>query len=239
MIDYIVIDDESHPRELLIYSIDNLGLDFRLVGEANNLNDGVKLITSLKPQVVFLDIQMPGNNGLKIREFLKDENANFKLIFVTAYDQYAIQAIRLAAFDYLLKPVELNYLKECLTKIIQDKNKSNQTYKQLKSLNDTNVLVIKSHQGTNFIHINDIVYITADGMYSSFVLHNKIITASKPLKFYENIHKNLFRCHRSYIVNIDFIDKIDGQFIKLKSVKKIPISRNKKDALIENIKLSK
>ncbi|HFS66694.1 MAG TPA: response regulator [Flavobacteriia bacterium] len=238
MIKYIVIDDETNPRELLIYTIENLNLPFKLIGQANNLLDGIDLIKKLKPQVVFLDIQMPIHNGLKIREFLQPDNANFKLVFVTAYSQYTIQAIRLAAFDYLQKPIEENDLNECLKRIIKQENNNNNIYNQLKSIENNNIIVINSHNGNHFINIKDIHFIVADGMYSKFKLKNKNIIASKPLKYYEDLHQKLIRIHRSYIINIDFIEKIKGLFIILKNKEKVPVSRNKKTALIQILKIN-
>lgn len=238
MIDYIVIDDESNPRELLIYTINYLEMPFRLVGEAKNLKDGVVLIKKLKPQVVFLDIQMPNYNGLKIREFLDEYNSSFKLVFVTAFDQYTIQAIRLSAFDYLLKPIDENELKSCLERVLKEESFNQNVYKQLQSIENKNVLVLNSHEGTHYLDLNEIVIISADGMYSNFQLTSKKLISSKPLKSYEDIHPKLFRCHRSYIVNLDFIYKIEGQNLILNGGQEVPLSRQNKSkikTLLESI----
>ncbi|PWH81249.1 LytR/AlgR family response regulator transcription factor [Brumimicrobium oceani] len=235
MIKYIVIDDEPNPRELLIFSIETLGLPYQLVGEAKSLLEGVDLIRKEKPDVVFLDIQMPEHIGLKIRSFLNEEEFNFKLIFVTAYDQYTIQAIRLSAFDYLLKPIDHNELSECMNRIINEKKAQN-TYQQLKTIENQNVIVIKSHEGTYFINIQDIISITADGMYSKFQLTDKVILSSKPLKVYERIHDKLFRCHRSHIINLDHIEKLEGQSVVLQDQEQYPVSRNYKTDLVEALK---
>ncbi|MCT4579895.1 MAG: response regulator [Flavobacteriales bacterium] len=238
MIEYIVIDDESNPRELLIYTIRSLGLPFRLVGEGKSLLEGIDLIKSLRPKVVFLDIQMPVHNGLNIRNFLSEEDFNFKLIFVTAYDQYTIQAIRLSAFDYLLKPIELNELTDCLNRVLKEKNSNEKAYQQLASIEQKNVLVIKSHGGTHFLKVEAIVFIAADGMYSHFQLVDKELLSSKPLKAYEGLHEKLFRCHRSYIINIDYVLKIEGQNVILKGGVEVPISRQNKSRLIEVLKVN-
>lgn len=236
MIEYIVVDDETNPRELLIYTINSLGLPFKLIGEGKNLLEGIELIKSLKPQVVFLDIQMPFHSGLKIKDYLTEEEANFELIFVTAFDQFTIQAIRLSAFDYLLKPIEPLELKDCLNRILDKKEQSNNVFQQLNNIENNNVIIIKSHSGTQFIEIDHIISISAFGMYSQFTIVNDKITSSKPLKMYEQIHKKLFRCHRSYIVNLDYIQKIEGQNLILTSEQKIPLSRQKKKQLIEMLK---
>lgn len=234
MIEYIVIDDESNPRELLIYTIKSLDMPFKLIGEGKNLLEGVELIKKYKPQVVFLDIQMPVHNGLKIKEFLTKSETNFKLIFITAFDQYSIQAIRLAAFDYLLKPIEVSELKTCLARILTEKKSL--IYQQLNSIENNNTLVLNSHSGTHFIEVSDILFIAADGMYSQFNLKNNCLTSSKPLKEYEQIHPILFRCHRSYIVNTDHILKIEGNNICFKSGEVIPVSRINKPKLIQLLK---
>lgn len=235
MIKYIVIDDEPNPRELLIFSIESLGLPYQLVGEAKSLIEGVDLIRKEQPDVVFLDIQMPEHIGLKIKSFLNEEEFNFKLIFVTAYDQYTIQAIRLSAFDYLLKPIEYTELSACLERILNEKKTEN-TYQQLKTIENQNVIVIKSHEGTYFINIHEILSITADGMYSKFQLKDKVILSSKPLKMYEQIHDKLYRCHRSHIINLDQIEKIEGQNVVLKGHQQYPVSRNYRAELIEVVK---
>lgn len=235
MIKYIVIDDEPNPRELLIFSIESLGLPYQLVGEAKSLLEGVDLIRKEKPDVVFLDIQMPEHIGLKIKSFLNEEEFDFKLIFVTAYDQYTIQAIRLSAFDYLLKPIEHTELSACLERILNEKKTEN-TYQQLKTIENQNVIVIKSHEGTYFINIHEILSITADGMYSKFQLKDKVILSSKPLKMYEQIHVKLYRCHRSHIINLDQIEKIEGQNVVLKDHQQYPVSRNYKTDLVEALK---
>lgn len=235
MFKYIVIDDEPNPRELLIFSIESLGLPYQLVGEARSLLQGVELIRKEKPDVVFLDIQMPEHIGLKIKSFLNEDEFNFKLIFVTAYDQYTIQAIRLSAFDYLLKPIEHTELSACLERIIKE-NKTENTYQQLKKIENQNVIVIKSHEGTYFINIHEIISITADGMYSKFQLTDKVILSSKPLKVYEQIHDKLFRCHRSHIINLDHVEKLEGQNVVLKDHQRYPVSRNYRTDLIEVLK---
>jgi two-component system LytT family response regulator len=235
MIKYIVIDDEPNPRELLIFSIKSLSLPFQLVGEAKSLLEGVDLIRTVKPDVVFLDIQMPEYNGLRIKSFLNEDELNFKLIFVTAFDQYTIQAIRLSAFDYLLKPIEHFELSECMERIIKEKETEN-TYHQLKNIENQNVLVIKSHEGTYFINIHKIISITADGMYSKFQLTDKIILSSKPLKVYEQIHEKLFRCHRSHIINLDHVEKLEGQIVVLKDQQNYPVSRNYRADLVYVLK---
>ncbi|HCQ29178.1 MAG TPA: hypothetical protein DIU39_02765 [Flavobacteriales bacterium] len=239
MIEYIVIDDETAPRELLIYTIDSLSVPLMVVGQSNNLLDGVELIKKLKPQLVFLDIQMPLHNGLKIRKFLSEKESNFHLVFITAYEQYTIQAIRLSAFDYLLKPIDTEELKDCIYRVIEQNNDKNNIFNQLQVLDksNNNVLVIKSHEGTQFVNVEDIITIEADGMYSKFNLKNQTIISSKPLKMYEAVHTDLFRCHRSYIVNINTIEKLDSQFIKLRNNEKIPISRAKKNGLFQLLSL--
>jgi len=133
----IIIDDESHARTMLKELILLANLKIEIIGEGENLPSDVNLIYSLKPDIVFLDIEMPGYSGLQINDFLKDKT-DFDIIFITAYNQYAIEALRMAAFDYLLKPLQI----EDLTQSIQryenkKKNKSlNFTTNKLEALSN-------------------------------------------------------------------------------------------------------
>lgn len=231
-IKYIIIDDEKNARDLLNFSIESIDSSFQIVGQASNLLDGVDLIKKLKPQVVFLDVQMPHYTGLKIRDFLSEQDTDFLLIFVTAYDQYSIQAIRLSAFDYLLKPIDINELEICLERVLNSTSQKSSTFHQLNNLSNKDTITLKSHQGTYFVHINDIQYIEASGMYSNFYLNDRKMVISKPLKSYEEIHPCLMRIHRSYIVNTSFIEKIEGPNLILKNKKSLPLSRNKREACI-------
>lgn len=240
----IIIDDESHARDLLSKIITISFPDIKLVGQGENLPQAVDLIYSLKPDLVFLDIEMPNYSGLQINDFIKTDK-NFDIIFVTAYDQFAINAIKISAFDYLLKPVQIDELTNTINRY-KEKNKlnsENTIQKKLNALsnnlkpNNPKKLVIQTHQGIHYFELDNIFYLEAGGMYT--IIHSKDgqFVASKPLKEFEEIlSANYFRTHRSYIVNCDYVIKYsskEGGAITLSNGSSLPISRSRKDEFLK------
>ena len=186
-------------------------------------------IRKIKPDVVFLDIEMPGMNGFQLLE--KMEEFDFEVIFVTAYDEYMLNALRISALDYLLKPVDTEELKNALTRLrkkISMHENSLHTKEQLELLGDTlkeqhapKRLALATLQGIIFLKINEIIRVEALSNYSTFYLINKQkIMVSKTLKEFESVltMQNFFRVNRSCIVNTDYIVKYkneDGGMLEL------------------------
>lgn len=242
----IVIDDEKHARIILKELIALNNLPVEIIGEGENLPQAIELIYALKPQLVFLDIEMPGYSGLQIADFIKDRT-NFDIIFVTAYNQFAVQALRLAAFDYLLKPVQLDELTQTVARLkIKKPNLDTNTLTQQFSVLQSNLsttakkIVIHTHKGKHFIEMDQIYYLEASGMYTVFHLNNAQLVASKPLKDYEAFLGGIFfRIHRSYIVNCKFVVKYSnaqGPMVTLTNAKMLPVSKNKLTTFLEFLK---
>lgn len=243
----IIIDDEKRARHLLSNLLTEYCASITSIEEAQDLASGVDLIKTSKPDVVFLDIEMPNQSGLDILEYFPNQ-IDFKIIFVTAYNQYAIEAFKLSAVDYLLKPVDTTELKEAIIKA-EEAIKANNLNDQLNKLRDSlkqlsiDKIALEIPKGIMFASHNDIVYFEADGMYTNVqLMDGKQKTICKPLKhFVEQLERNamFFKCHRSYLINLKYVDELvkdDGDYLLMKNRKRIPISKSKRDQFLEVIK---
>jgi two-component system, LytTR family, response regulator len=248
MIRAVIIDDESKAITALNQLLSNfVTVPVKIVGTAMNLEDGVKTINSTNPDVVFLDIDLPDKNGLEI--YNSFENPEFKVIYVTAYNQYAISALKKSAIDYLLKPVNIIELREALTKL-----SDNLKYEQYtRSLEDkVNLLTRPEMEGQNIVfevpngffveNTRNIEYCYADRAYSVIVTQlGKETIVSKPLKDLQDLlpENHFFRTHKSYLVNIFHIRKFvkaDDSYILLKSGTRIPVSVRTSSLIAKKIK---
>lgn len=227
----ILVDDEPMAREefkemLLPHK------NVELIGEAASVDEAVELIENETPDIVFLDIEMNGQNGF---DLLNKCGADFKTVFVTAYNQYAIRAFEVNAIDYLLKPVNADRLAQTIHKLNEQlilEHKHAEAQPQL-SLDDR--LLITLNRKMSFIKISEIKYILAAGDYSEIVtIHNERALVQKKMKDWELQlpGKNFQRVHRTSIINLDFVDKIErygkeNAIVFLKGVEKyLDISKN-------------
>ncbi|WP_431134564.1 LytR/AlgR family response regulator transcription factor [Psychroserpens mesophilus] len=243
----LIIDDEKRARHLLYNLITEHCANITSIDEAQDLASGVDLIKASKPDVVFLDIEMPNQSGLDILEYFPN-HIDFKIIFVTAYNQYAIEAFKLSAVDYLLKPVDTTELKEAVAKA-DEAIKTNNLYNQLNKLRNSleqlsmDKIVLEIPKGIMFVSHNDILYFEADGMYTNVQLvDSKQKTICKPLKHFVGQLENnalFFKCHRSYFINLKYVDELvkdNGDYLLMSNQKRIPISKSKRDQFLEVIK---
>ncbi|MBN9383343.1 MAG: response regulator transcription factor [Chitinophagaceae bacterium] len=241
MITAIIIDDEAKGRMALGQKLKAYCPDVRVEGEAEDGEEGLKLIEELQPDVVFLDIEMPRLNGFDM--LLKLQRKDFHLIFTTAYDHYAIKAIRFAAFDYLLKPVDIEELKAAVEKIIQNGQQPNNG-RRLETLAHNlqtalNKIAISTLEGLLFFDINDIIHIEAQSNYTVFSFSNRPrLTVSKTLKEFEDLlpSEQFFRTHHSHIINLQYIKRYikgDGGQIELNNGELVDVSRKKKEEFLK------
>lgn len=245
----LIVDDSSQARELLRLMLTEVAPDISVVGEAENVEEAVSLIRSEKPTLIFLDIEMPGKNGLQLLDELDNESIDFQIIFVTAYNQYAIQAFRLSALDYLLKPVKRQELLDALEKF-RTQTDWKTSAERLKALNEnlkiqqSNTLSLPLNFGNEYINTQDIEYIEADTAYSYvYLVSGDKKTISKNLKYFENALCELdsfVKAHRSYIINLVHVKEFHkdnrGTLI-LKSGKKINLSRSQRTLVLSKMKL--
>lgn len=208
----VIIDDETRARSLLQAMIGEYCPILEIAALCEDLPSGIKAIHKCKPDLVFLDIEMPGHSGLEILDFFDADDVNFRIIFTTAYSEYAIQAFRFSAIDYLLKPIKKVQLVDAvkrfetssgkehlqMLKILQHNLDGRQDWRQKR-------ITLSTHQGLFFISPEDIIMIKGESAYSDFYLiDGKRLLVSKNLKHFEELLSRMpmfFRCHKSYIIN--------------------------------------
>lgn len=250
MLNAIIVDDEEFARSSLYFLIQQNCQEIQVVGIAKSVNEARNLLTQHSVDLIFLDIAMPGENGFELIPQVQQSNAN--VIFTTAYDQYALRAIKANALDYLLKPIDIDELKEAVGKAIKYSNLNkveNNRNESLKNLAEDlgekqtiKKLTLPSNQGFRLIDIDDIVHIEADSNYSIFNLVNleKIVVA-KVLKDYEEIlpENRFVRIHKSSIVNLKFVKEYNsknGLQVVLNNGEIIIVSRRRASDFFDKIK---
>jgi two-component system LytT family response regulator len=234
----IIIDDESKGREVLRKLIGHYCPNIEVCADAANIHDGFMRIVEHRPDIVFLDVQMPGGNGFDLLE--KFDKIFFEIIFTTAHDHYALKAIKFHALDYLLKPIDIDELIQGVERVrqaIQEKTTANR-YEGLVytngSLKITGKISLPMKDSIVYINISDIIRIESDGGYSTFyTVENKNYTTSKNLKDYEDILPNeFFRIHKSHMINMKKVKKyirVDGYYVEMEDGSIVEIARRKKD----------
>lgn len=243
----VLVDDSSQARKLLRLMLQEIDGEIEVIGEADNADEGLEIIKTLQPHAVFLDIEMPGKTGLQLAEDLVHINYSGKVIFTTAYDQYAIKAFRLSALDYLLKPIQEEELQQAIQKLSLETAKTDELTK-LAALKEnlkeeSNVLCIPCSGGYEYLPLNSICYLEAEGSYVRIICkENRQKIVSKNLKYFENSLENIpkfIRTHRSFLVNLDEVisySKSDGGSLSLSNGVQIPISRERKATIQEYLK---
>lgn len=240
----IIIEDEPKPKAMLEALLSKYCSEIELIGAASNVQEGVTLIKEVVPDLVFLDIEMPGEKGIHLFQYF--EEINFEVIFTTAYDQYAINALRLSAVDYLLKPIDLKELRLAISHFEKNQQKK-QRYQSLEqqfqkpSNNAPKRIVLPSKESFTFLNIEEIMYCALESSYTTFVTkEGKKHLVSKPIKEYNDLLENFgfLRIHRSAIVNPIYIKKMTRtrpSSIIMNDGTVIPIARNRRDFVIEQL----
>lgn len=242
MIKAVIVDDESRAVESLKWEISRFCQDISVVESFTDPQEAVSGINYLKPDCVFLDIEMPQLDGFQLLERLNFRN--FDLIFTTAYDSYALKAFKEDAIDYLLKPIDSDDLMKAVAKIKSNKA-SNSLGSEVKKALDLlqhqrrTKIALSFVDKTTFVPIDDILYCKSDGNYTHiFMKDQKKEVLSKKIKEVEAMigSRNFYRTHNSYLVNLacvqEFI-KSDGQYLVLNDGSHIPISRSRKSDLLQ------
>lgn len=238
----IIIDDELNNVANLRSIIDTYCPGIEVIATANNAADGVEVIKSNQPDLVFLDIQMPSGSGFDVLRAFKA--VHFEVIFITAYDQYGIQAIKFSALDYLLKPIDINEFKVAIDKAkekISSKRQNHSIENLLEYIKtgqrESPKIALPTLSEIRYIKVNNIVRCEAENNYTTFYLNNgEQILVCKTLKEYnELLHPHRFiRPHQSHLVNLSFVKsylKEDGGTLLLTDQTKVPISRQNKDKI--------
>jgi len=245
MLRTILIDDEQSVRKTLEKLLDRYCPQVRLIAEADGVESGVHAIKKHHPDLVLLDIKMNDGTGFDLLKRL--EPVDFKVIFITAYDQFAIKAIKFSALDYLLKPVDPEELADAVNKA--EKMLVHELNQQLDTLQDNmqtqdkskKKIILKTFENIHLVKIHDILYCESSDNYTTFYLLNgKKILVSNTLKEYDEMLSEFgfFRVHKSYLINlihIDRFEKAEGGAIVLENEIKLPVASRKKEQLLEMI----
>ena len=236
---YIVIEDEPSARALIRNIISETYPDSLYV-EADNLETGVQLIKKEQPQVVFLDIKLPGASGLNITKYFTNQQLDFEIVFTTAYNEFAIEAFKTSAVDFLLKPIDPQELLTATDRAIR-KHESSRLGSRLEQLEKNMInlkldkIALEVPKGFMFVPYDEIIYLQAQGMYTDvFIKNQEKHIICKPLgRFVDQLSKSpyFYKPHRSYLINLKFIKEVrktDGYYIILENGKLIPVSRENK-----------
>lgn len=241
----IIVEDEIRSREFLKSLVTEFCTDVEVLDVAANVEDAITKIEELQPDIVFLDIELHSGTGFDVLQRVKQRN--FHVIFTTAYDHYAVQAIKFSAIDYLLKPIDIDELKLAVEKVNkQHETKGNNTAMLealLQSINKPkNIpqsITLATSDGLEFVPLATIIRLEANGPYTTFYMQgNKKIMVSKNLKEYEILLKDygFFRVHNSHVINMGEVKRMvksDGGYAVMNDDSEIIISPKKKDEFMQ------
>jgi two-component system, LytTR family, response regulator len=240
----VIIDDEFQSRVVIRTEIQVLFPEISIIGEADGVSSGVELINEVKPDLVFLDIHLGDGTGFHVLD--KAEHRKSKVIFITAYDQYAIKAFKYSAIDYLLKPVDTEELKLAVNRVLTEKNHQMdselvQNFIRNSLSTQGRRIAIPLAEGINLYHTDEIIRLQAESNYTQIWLQGKEkILAAKTLKEFEEIlaESGFERVHHSHLVNIKHIRKYvnrEGGYLVMSDASQVPVSQRKKSYLISRL----
>lgn len=246
MLKTILVDDEPMARTVLRGILEEyFAENVQIVAECKDVPEAVKAIHKYNPDIVFLDIEMPTYNGFDLLEFFGKGQINFKIIFVTAYSEYALQAFQISAVDYLLKPLQVEDVERALEKLsalptLPDENTQYQTLLENFQQPQERKIVLQTSDNVYVLRFSDIVFLEAEGGYSNVHTETQgIILISKRLAQFEYLEetKLFFRAHRSYLINIEKIQRIDKRnfTILMSNGKEVGLSQDRKMLLLERL----
>lgn len=243
----IIVDDESRNRDLLKMLLERNCPEVEILALASNGEEGIKLIEKLNPDLVFLDIEMPGMNGFEMLSLLPD--SSFRVVFVTSHHHYAIKAIKFSAIDYLLKPIDVSELKAAVGKVLdamethQGSDSYAQFLHQVKNPQlDFTKIGIPTREGILFVEISDIIRCESDTNYTWFYMQDgSKILASKTLKEYETLlQEHLFyRVHKSHLINLKHLNRYvrgEGGSVIMSNGNEVEVSRRSKEGFLMKLK---
>ena len=246
MVRALIIDDEKHCCDNLLWQLKTYCPEIEIIAVSNNAEKGLQQIHHHQPQLIFLDVEMPGMTGFEMLESLTQ--INFDIIFTTAFDKYAIRAIKFGALDYLIKPIDKDELIEAINKFLNRTQRD--SLKQLSALlthimksNDLSFqkIALPTLHGYELVPLNNIIFCESSSNYTDIHLNNgQHMLISRTLKDIEDLldMQPFFRVHNSYIVNLQYAIRYikgEGGHLVLNNDISIPVSRNKKEELLKLI----
>jgi two-component system LytT family response regulator len=244
----MVVDDEVHARLTLkgILS-ENFSTMIEVVAEAENVPEAVKAIHKYKPDVVFLDIEMPAYNGFELLDFFDAGQIHFQIVFVTAYSEYSLRAFEISATDYLLKPVRFAQIERAVGRLWQNFTQNRYQNARLEVLKEhltrspaDKKIVLQTAENMYIVHLHDILYAEADGSYTHFFtkMQGKI-TITKKLSDFDYLEEmgSFMRTHRSYLVNLNKIKRVDKKnfVIVMENDTEVYLAQDRKPHLLQKL----
>jgi two-component system LytT family response regulator len=241
----IIVDDEKHGRENLAGVLQHHCQDVHVVGEANSVENAISLIELHSPQLVFLDIEMPKENGFQLLEHFRD--SNFEVVFVTAYDNYAIKAIRFSAADYILKPINYKDLIAAVAKVSErirlkeENNRIKQLYRNIHQ--PTNPRIgLPTTDRIEYVEVDKIIRCQGEGNYTHFYFEGDrhLLVAKTLVEFEELLQDYSFmRVHKTHLINLSHVVayvKTDGGMLQFSNGDLVAVSRRRKELVKEKLK---
>jgi two-component system LytT family response regulator len=238
----LIIDDEKPTREFIRHMLESFNLNTEIFTDGENVETGVNSIERIQPDLVLLDIQMPDGNGFDVLK--RTQYKKFEVIFITAFQEFAIQAIKFSALDYILKPIDMDELKNAVKRALDSiHHKTDES--QLMALQNNiqphqkRKIVLKTLESIHIVDIENIIRCEADKNYTSFYLvDGKRILVSRTLKDFDLMlaGHNFFRVQQSHLININYIeryDKHDGGYVVMKDGASVPLSPAKKEQFFQ------
>lgn len=243
MLTVVIVEDELHSRETLKNLLNEYCDDVKILSLAKSVKEGIMEIQEHRPDLVLLDVEMSIGTGFDLLE--KVQYLNFEVIFTTAFEHYALKAIKFSALDYLLKPIDVEELQDAISKVQKKKRQTRNKKLEILLSNMDNkdlreqTITLSTSQGFEFIPVNEIIYCKANGSYTNFHLKkaSKSLLVSKRLKEYENllVEHNFMRIHHSYLINLAEVKnylKADGGHVTMKDGSLVSISSKKKEEFL-------
>lgn len=244
MIKAIIIDDEKFARDNIKSILLSCHKNVKVIGEAENVEQGIELLNKEKPDIIFLDVEMPDGTGFDLLKKIKEKD--FKIIFTTAHESYAIEAIKFGAFDFLLKPFKTSELVESVNKLI---NEQLDQYYSLKfdamfsNINNSQPgvkkIALKTAEKIHLVNIKDIIHCESENNYTHFFINDgKKILVSKSIKRFDEMlsEHGFMRVHQSHLINLNYIqhyDKQDGGYLVMTNSDRLPVSGQQKPYLLK------
>lgn len=240
----IITDDERHSREALLNKLQKHCPEVEIVALCSNAKEGIDAIKKYRPDVLFLDIEMPVMNGFEMIKMLHEEAP--QIIFTTAYNEFAIQAIRYSALDYLVKPIDVEELKIAIGRVHQNlklpiKQQLQILMDNLSASSSRQSLAISTAEGLHLVNFSEIQYLEAEGNYTRITLQHQKILSSKTLGEFEEAlpTSRFFRVHHSSVIHLEHLKQYirgEGGEVVMQDGKHLPVARRRKDELLEKIK---
>jgi len=241
----VIIDDEQDARRVISKYVERYFPQLAVIGEADSVLNGLELLSTVKPDVIFLDINMGDGSGFELLDNL--DKLESSVIFTTAFDHFAVKAFRYHALDYLLKPIDPEAFTEAVQHAMELSGEDADHQTNLQNWmaqygNSDRKIAIPTSEGLKFVQLDSVVYLEADSSYCNIHLSDKKqVVVSKPLKYFSDKLEGdriFLRPHKSYIINMNYLQeyvKEDGGMLKLSNGSLIPISRQKKDEILKEM----